>query len=296
MDKEKSEKPNLKTSNDIIENDNSDKNYDEDEDFIERLKNKVNKQSWFTDLKICFVVLTRIPIYVGETSKDFSIAEASRFFPITGAVIGLLSVLVFWLFSWFDLPASILSLLLLLIMTLLTGALHDDGLADTFDGLGGGIDREEKLSIMRDSYVGSYGIMSLLFSFGLRWAAYAKLIELGFTFTALAVIATASASRAALPPIMYFIPVAREDGLSVRAGKPSLDRAVTSVLIGVAILFLLLGFQITVIAIGLSLLVVGFFVYFVATRIGGQTGDVLGAAQQLTAVTILLAVLIVGIS
>ncbi len=57
-------------------------------------------------------------------------------------------------------------------MTVLTGALHDDGLADTFDGLGGGIDREEKLSIMRDSFVGSYGIMSLLFSFGLRWAAY----------------------------------------------------------------------------------------------------------------------------
>ena len=70
----------------------------------------------------------------------------------------------------------------------------------------------------------------------------------------------------------------------------------TSVLIGVAVLLFLLGFQITVIAIGLSVLVVGFFVYFVATRIGGQTGDVLGAAQQLTEVTILFAVLIVGIS
>ena len=296
MDKKKSENPNSETSNDMLENLNSDTIYDDDEDFIERIKNKVNKQSWFTDLKICFVVLTRIPIYVGETSNDFSIAEASRFFPITGAVIGLLSVLVFWLFAWFGLPASILALLLLLTMTLLTGALHDDGLADTFDGLGGGIDREEKLSIMRDSSVGSYGIMSLLFSFGLRWAAYTKLIELGFYFTALAVIAVASASRAALPPIMYFIPVAREDGLSARAGKPSLERAVTSVLIGVAVLLFLLGFQITVIAIGLSVLVVGFFVYFVATRIGGQTGDVLGAAQQLTEVTILFAVLIVGIS
>ena len=76
MDKKKSENPNSETSNDMLENLNSDTIYDDDEDFIERIKNKVNKQSWFTDLKICFVVLTRIPIYVGETSNDFSIADS----------------------------------------------------------------------------------------------------------------------------------------------------------------------------------------------------------------------------
>ena len=263
-------------------------------DLIGRIKYNINKQGWFSDLKICFCVLTRLPVYIGISPEDFSISNASRFFPIVGAFIGLLASVVLWIGSWFGFSPNLLALFALLTITLVTGALHEDGLADTFDGLGGGITRDQKLKIMRDSQIGSYGVMALLFSFGLRWAAYAEITELGFSIILSALIATAAGSRAALPVIMHLIPVAREDGLSASAGKPSLDRAITALLIGIGCLLFLLGFRVSIVALGMSILVASLFVYFVATRIGGQTGDVLGAAQQITEITILLAIIMVG--
>jgi len=264
-------------------------------DLLERIKYNVNKQGWYSDLKICFCVLTRIPVYIGISPEDFSISKASRFFPIIGAVIGLSASLVLWIGSWFDFSSNLLALFALLTLTLITGALHEDGLADTCDGLGGGITRDQKLRIMRDSQIGTYGVMALLFSFGLRWAAYAEITGQGVGHILAALISAAAGSRAALPVIMYLIPVAREDGLSVSAGKPSVDRAITALLIGVGFLLFILGFRISIIALGMSIFAAGLFVYFVATRIGGQTGDVLGAAQQIIEITILLAIIMVGI-
>ncbi|MEE2999166.1 MAG: adenosylcobinamide-GDP ribazoletransferase [Pseudomonadota bacterium] len=261
---------------------------------LERLKSNVNKQGWFSDLKICVCVLTRIPIYLGISPDEFSISEASRFFPIVGAFIGLLASVVLWIAGWFGFSPVLLALFALLTITLLTGALHEDGLADTFDGLGGGITRDQKLKIMRDSQIGSYGVMALLFSFGLRWTAYTEITELGFSYIFTTLIAVAAGSRAALPVIMYFVPVARDDGLSAGAGKPSFDRAITALLIGIGLVLFCLGFRLAVLALGVSLLVAGFFVYFVATRIGGQTGDVLGAAQQITEISLLLTIIMAG--
>ena len=108
-------------------------------------------------------------------------------------------------------------------------------------------------------------------------------------------ISIAAGSRAALPVIMHLIPAAREDGLSASAGKPSFDRAITALLIGIGFLLFILGFRISIVAIGMSILTAGLFVYFIATRIGGQTGDVLGAAQQIIEITILLAIIMVEI-
>ena len=267
----------------------------DEDDFFGRMKSRVNRQGWFADLKICLGVLTRLPVYIGVSPEDFSIAEASRFFPVVGALIGLIAGLVLWIGSWFEFPSMVLALFALLAMTLVTGALHEDGLADTFDGLGGGTTREQKLLIMRDSQIGSYGVMALLFGFGLRWAALSEITEIGIDAAIYALIAAAAASRAALPGIMHYIPVAQEDGLSAGAGKPSFDRAIVATLIGVAFLLFLLGFQASIVALGLAVLVTGLFVYFVATRIGGQTGDVLGATQQIAETTILLVIVMVGL-
>ena len=267
----------------------------DDSDFLGRIKYSVKKQGWYADLKICLGVLTRLPVYIGASPEDFSIVGASRLFPIVGAIIGVIAGTVLWMGSWFDLPSAVLALLALLTMTLVTGALHEDGLADTFDGLGGGITREQKLTIMRDSQIGSYGVMALLFSFGLRWAALSEITEDGIDVALIVLIAVAAASRAALPAVMHYVPVAREDGLSAGAGKPTFDRAITAVLIGVAFLLFLLGFRTSIVALGLAVLVAGFFVYFVATRLGGQTGDVLGATQQISETTLLLAILMVGL-
>ena len=82
--------------------------------------------------------------------------------------------------------------------------------------------------------------------------------------------------------------------MSAGAGKPSFDRAITALLIGIGLVLVCLGFRLTVLALGVSLLVAGFFIYFVATRIGGQTGDVLGAAQQITEISLLLTIIMAG--
>jgi adenosylcobinamide-GDP ribazoletransferase len=137
--------------------------------------------------------------------------------------------------------------------------------------------------------------MALIFSFGLRWAAYTEIAEQGISHILAALISIAAGSRGALPVIMYLIPLAREDGLSASAGQPSFDRAITALLIGIGFVLFILGFRTSIVALGMSILVAGLFVYFVATRIGGQTGDVLGAAQQIIEITILLAIIMVGI-
>ena len=110
----------------------------------------------------------------------------------------------------------------------------------------------------------------------------------------LALIAAATASRAVLPVVMHYVPVAREDGLSADAGRPGFDRAAVAFLVGLAFLIFCLGFQTGIVALVLGALVAAVFVYFVANRIGGQTGDVLGATQQITEVIILLAIVMVG--
>ena len=86
-------------------------------DFLGRIKHNVDKQGWFSDLKICFGVLTRLPIYIGVSPEDFSISEASRFFPIIGAVIGLIASVVVWIGSWFGFPPILLALFALLTIT-----------------------------------------------------------------------------------------------------------------------------------------------------------------------------------
>ena len=100
-----------------------------------------------------------------------------------------------------------------------TGAFHEDGLADTVDGFGGGRDREHKLAIMRDSRHGTFGILALVLSVGLRAAALAAIgdpIHAG-----LALVAAHAASRGALPPLMRLLAPARPDGLGAAAGRPT---------------------------------------------------------------------------
>ena len=117
--------------------------------------------------------------------------------------------------------------------------MHEDGLADTADGFGGGHTREEKLAIMRDSRQGSYGIIALIVTIGLRAVALTAIgdpIE-----AALALIAAHAASRAALPPALYLMHPAREDGLGATAGRPTLTATLVAVAIGALIALGVLG-------------------------------------------------------
>jgi len=237
------------------------------------------------DLSISILFFTRLPLPHSAAGGN-DLARASWAFPIAGAVIGAIGALVYAAAYWTGLPALPAAALALAATVMSTGALHEDGLADTVDGFGGGKDREEKLAIMRDSRLGAYGGCALAISFLLRWSAIATLARPAAV--ALALLAAHASARSALPAFMRFIPPTRSDGLSAQAGRPTRESAAVAVLLGAGALLMTLGS----LGAGLGLIALasmGVFTGWLSKRqIGGQTGDVVGALEQLNEMAILL--------
>ena len=127
------------------------------------------------DLRIAASFVTLLPIGSSKPAADGAIARATWALPVAGLLVGLAGALVYKISSRLGLTPNLAALLALATTALITGALHEDGLADTADGLGGGRTRERKLEIMRDSRIGTYGVCALILSFGLRWSALATI-------------------------------------------------------------------------------------------------------------------------
>jgi adenosylcobinamide-GDP ribazoletransferase len=163
-------------------------------------------------------------------------------------------------------------------MMVATGALHEDGLADFADGLAGKTP-ERRLAIMRDHEIGTYGVIALLLSLAIRAAAIALIAAPSAVLAAL--IATEAAGRLAAILVMAGLPPARADGLSASVGQPGAGVASVALLITLAVAWLALSFgaaMLLVVAAGVSAAAIGFLAQ---KRLGGQTGDVLGAACQI---------------
>lgn len=242
---------------------------------------------------------SRIPVPAGPAEDAFAPPDLKRIayaVPLAGAVIGLAGAAILIGAHALGLPNLVAAILAILTCVLLTGALHEDGLADTADGFGGGASRLRRLEIMRDSRIGSYGACALVFSLLLRVALLDGLLALSPTRAALALIAAASLSRAAGMLLLEFLPPARADGASAAAGQPGADAAVRSALVGALLATLLIvpstGVGATVMAIGLSVLALFAMTRLSNRLIGGQTGDVAGAVQQLCEIAFLMGVLI----
>lgn len=189
--------------------------------------------------------------------------------------------------------ALLLALPALGLITLLSGALHEDGLADTADGLGGGRDRDHALSIMKDSRIGTYGVVALILSFGIRAAALAALTRLSPALAALALLASACVSRAALVGHWRALPPARSNGVAAAAGRPEVQATLLSLVVG-GLLFILLiapacGLAPAILALVLAAIACAGFTRFVARKLAGHTGDTIGATQQICESSLLLA-------
>ena len=167
-----------------------------------------------------------------------------------------------------------------------TGALHEDGLADTADGFGGGDDRDRKLEIMRDSTHGTYGVVVIVLSIGLRATAIAAIGDP--VFVGLALIAAHAASRGMLPLAMRLLRPARADGLGAAAGRPSRAVAAAAALIGAVIALATLGPLTGAFALFLAGGAVALAGMLARRQIGGYTGDVLGFFQQIGEIVMLL--------
>jgi adenosylcobinamide-GDP ribazoletransferase len=242
---------------------------------------------WRRDVAVAGRFLTWLPMPAVEDLGERTLAESARAFPFVGLAVGALAAIAFLIaaqLGWHPLAGAGLALAT---ACLATGALHEDGLADVADGFGGGASRDDKLAIMRDSRIGSFGVLALVFSVGLRAGALVSFRDAGAA--ALALIAAHTFSRAVLPAAMRTLPPARAEGLGFDAGQPSPDAVALAGLIGALLAVLFLG-----LAAGLVAVIAGAFAAFLfgalaQRQIGGHTGDVLGALQQVTEVTVLLA-------
>jgi adenosylcobinamide-GDP ribazoletransferase len=244
--------------------------------------------------QIALMLLTRLP--AGRLRGDVpSLADAAWAFSCVGMLVGALGAGVLGAALLAGLPAQFAAALAIAVTVLVTGGLHEDGLADVADGFGGGQSTARKLEIMRDSRIGSYGTLALVLTLLARVLALGSLANFGAIGAAMmALIAIEGASRAGLPLMLRVMPSARTQGLgqSAAAGVTG-QRSAAALAFGAAGLILCLGPQAAlVVAICMGAVQLG--LGMIAMRqIGGQTGDVLGAAQQIGALagwTALLAV------
>ncbi len=238
------------------------------------------------DLKIGIMFSTRLPLGYTAPLTSGDLARASWTFPIAGMLVGAGAAFVYWASYIVGLPSGPCAALALAAAMILTGCLHEDGLADTADGFGGGADCAKKLDIMRDSRLGTYGACALALSLLLRWSVLAAIGRPAAV--AFALIAAHAAARAAMPAFMHFVPSARPDGLSAGAGRPPSQAAITAAVLGAVALVLALGPAAGIVALVLIAVASGLMALLALRQIGGQTGDVLGALEQVTEVVVLL--------
>lgn len=239
------------------------------------------------DLKVATIFLTRLPLRLEGTIAMRDLAGAAAFFPVVGVGVGLVGGLAFWLADGVGLDDLAGAIIAVAAMIVVTGALHEDGLADTADAWGAGADRERALVIMQDSRIGAFGALALLFAVLGRIAAVEALDEVWTV--ALALVGAAALSRAVLPMIMLLQPSARADGLAAGAGRPGPARALTALGVGLAIALLAAPALSTLPVLLVALAVAAVLAIGLGARFGGCTGDTLGAVQQVAEVTFLLA-------
>jgi|SRR5579883_163217 len=241
---------------------------------------------WREDLITAAAFLTRLPLRAPPPLPG-ALARASWVFPVIGAGIGIVGGLAYVVAASLGLPVLAAALIAIGATVLLTGGLHEDGLADTADGFGGGAQREAKLAIMRDSRSGAFGVLALIFSVLLRVAALAAIGGGGAVLATL--VAAHAAARGALPLVLRALDPARADGLGFAAGRPESAVAWGAGGIGVVIAVLALGLVPGVVALIVSGLVVAGLANLARRQIGGYTGDVLGAIEQGGEIVMILA-------
>ena len=242
---------------------------------------------WLQDILQTAAFLTRLPVPLSADSKARPLANVAWAFPVVGLLVGGLAGLALLLGFQFGLRPLVCGLFAIGLQVLITGALHEDGLADVADGFGGGGDAKSKMEIMRDSRIGAYGVLALIFSVAIRAAALASMAGPGTA--ALALIVSAVVSRSLMVAALYQMPSARKDGLGASAGKPSIESVAVALAIAAAVAFALLGsVGWMVLATGVALAIA--MGWLAQRQIGGHTGDVLGSISQVVEIAILLTV------
>ena len=247
-------------------------------------KNHINRLQAH-DILAAFSLLTRLPVPVDHARAGARAGVAVWAYPVVGAVVGMLSAGCGYLALWLGVNPAMAAILVIAVAALITGALHEDGIADCADGLGGGYTPARRLEIMKDSRVGAFGVTALFLVLGARWHGTGALLPQ----TSLAVFAAIGAvSRLPMVLAMVIMPLANNRGMAASVGKPPLFSA--GIAVAISLLISMASFGIS----GGILVLVGILaavpLWYAAQRtIGGYSGDILGGSQQLAEVAALAA-------
>ena len=257
-----------------------------------------------SELRILFAAVgfyTRIPCpnWVGH-SHDL-LNKSSRYFPLIGWFVAILTFAALWL-ALLVLPVEIAVIIGMAAGVLVTGAFHEDGFADVCDGFGGGYDKARILDIMKDSRVGSYGVVGLILISLLKFAALKALLAISFidinpTLALLLIFISAhSVSRFAAVSIVFTSQYVREDSLSKikpLAKQHSWREVFGSSMFGILPIVVLSFYHwqilLTLIPVALARFLM---LQYYTKQIGGYTGDCLGAVQQVCEIVIYLSIIV----
>ncbi|MGF1698861.1 adenosylcobinamide-GDP ribazoletransferase [Photobacterium makurazakiensis] len=240
------------------------------------------KQQWQIFL-VALAFFTRIPIPDNIPYSSERLNQANRYFALVGTLIGVLTALLFLLMQSVF-PLTIAIVMSMAFSLLLTGAFHEDGLADVFDGFGGGWNPEQKLDIMKDSRLGTYGASALFIALGLKWATLSAIASHSVTLTALSFVAMHTLSRAVAASLIFSYPYVRLDEQSKvkpLANEQSQYDLWVLILTSLIILLLLPLNTALCLMVVLAIVRTGCGRWF-NKQLGGYTGDCLGATQQLS--------------
>lgn len=241
------------------------------------------------DILVSHILLTRLPL---PTLPDKCFARQSKAtwaFPLVGVSVAAIAALIAQGVALLGLPAPLVAGVALMVLIVITGAMHEDGLADVADGFWGGFERSRRLEIMKDSHIGTYGVLALIMVNVMRWSALSSLVHQTGPAALWALLPVAAVSRAALPVLMWKLPDARPSGLSRSVGQPGYASIIAAIVIAFGCAVIAFGTVTALLLCALSALVILALALLALRKIGGKTGDVLGAAQQLTELTCLLA-------
>lgn len=242
-------------------------------------------------LATALTFMTRIPVARWAYAEPEALGRASAAFPLVGAIVAVLVIAIWWL----ALPVfgqSIAAGLALLAGVLLTSGFHEDGLADTADGLGGAFERKRKLEIMRDARLGSYGALALVFALGLKWLA---LVQMPPDWVAPALLLAHVLARWTSLPLAWGLPYVQAPGSGskpVAEGIGGAQLAWGS--LWAALLIAPCGVAAATVALALALAVSALAAALFNRQLGGVTGDCLGAANQATETAIYLGLLVLS--
>lgn len=229
-----------------------------------------------TDIATAFNLLTRLPVPVDHEAASERTAIATWAYPLVGAVLGLIAGVIGSVLYWFGAPASIAAIAALGTLALLTGGMHEDGLADCADGFGGAYDKERRLEIMKDSRIGAFGAIALILFLLGRYGSLETLVSASFIP---ALIAAGAASRLPMVLAMYAMPNVRDKGLSASVGKPPETSLSIAIVFTLLTCFIFIGWS-GIFVFGWAVIAAVAMGLIAMRAIGGQTGDVLGAMQQ----------------